>query len=393
MKILLIRSNPHDVNQAVPRTLEAASAVFDDLRVICWNHRGLPLGSRDQCNDVPVLRFNFSLRYPGWRRIVRAVIGILWFQAWALGHILSYRPRVVQAFDFYAVLPAVLGRLLTGCKVVYDIRDPLALSFAFSPVLRRIVYAVDWCIMGLSSAIVVPDESRIDYLGRWGRRRPLVVVLNTCHDQLHRLDETTGYEPPPPGKVRIAFLGYIASSRGADMLLAACAGEDSFVEVWAAGSCSPAELEEQFKRSPGARWLGKCGWLDSLAIARSSSAVWIVYDPSVEVNRMAAPNKLYEALMLGTPVVLSEGMAQAHWVRREGLGLVIRYNDPVRLIEALTALRDPQALEQMRRRCRDYFLRHPTLERELKKYRRFYTRLLGASGAKRTMMQETTYRS
>ena len=43
---------------------------------------------------------------------------------------------------------------------------------------------------------------------------------------------------------------------------------------------------------------------DAMARMEASDAVALLYDPSVVANRYAAPNKFYEAMMIGRPVAL-----------------------------------------------------------------------------------------
>ena len=371
---VFVRANPHDVNQAIPRALEAARGQFDRLVVLCWNHKGLAANDAQVLDGVEIRRFGFVMNGPG----VRAVIGIVLYQLWALRQILVLRPDVVQGFDVYSMAPSALGRLLTGCRCVYDMRDPFALSYDFSPLVRRAAYCADWILMGLSTAFIVPDESRIPYLGRWGDLRPIAVIKNTCHDRLKQVESMSLEDvPPKDGRVRIVYLGYLAYSRGANDLLTLSRDPQVATEVWLAGSCSPPELEAQFKASPNARWWGKCSWMKSLVLTRSSDLTSILYDPKVAVNRIAAPNKMYESLMLGTPILVAEGMLQAELVRREGLGYVVPYGDVQALKKVVADLSDPDKAKRMRQRCREYFLKHSSLAGELDKYRAFYRRLSG----------------
>lgn len=408
MTLVIIRANPHDINPAIPRALEASRGSFDRTCVLCWNHMGLPLTDSDTVEGVPILRFNLRLSGFG----LRAVVGVLWYQLWVLGHLLRLRPRVVQALDLYSMVPAAVARLLLGCRLIYDMRDPFALSFDFSAVARKTAYAIDWLLMGLSTAFVVPERSRVPYLGRWGRsRRAVAVVLNTCHDALARA-RAVEIEPVAPhpkrqaaaevaenaertgrGKkrtkkaaagsglpVRIAFLGYVAESRGLRSLLDLCRQADSPAELWVAGTCSPPSLQDELQACPNVRWWGRCPWLKCLALIREADVVAILYDPKVAVNRMAAPNKLYESLMLGRPVLVAKGMELGDWVQREGLGYVVAYNDVAALKTVVQSMADRHERSRMQQRCRSYFLRHLTLDRELEKYRAFYRARVGRGG-------------
>ena len=52
-----------------------------------------------------------------------------------------------------------------------------------------------------------------------------------------------------------------------------------------------------------------------------------VYDPSIRNHRYAAPNKFYEALMLGKPVIMCRGTGFADVVEDNEIGICIDYSE------------------------------------------------------------------
>ena len=50
------------------------------------------------------------------------------------------------------------------------------------------------------------------------------------------------------------------------------------------------------------------------------------YDPSVENYRYAAPNKFYESLMLGKPVIMARGTGMSEIVEDNAIGELIEYS-------------------------------------------------------------------
>jgi glycosyltransferase involved in cell wall biosynthesis len=51
-----------------------------------------------------------------------------------------------------------------------------------------------------------------------------------------------------------------------------------------------------------------------------------MYDPQVPNHRYSAPNKYYEAAMLGKPIVVAAGTGIDELVRRDGSGYVSEYS-------------------------------------------------------------------
>jgi glycosyltransferase involved in cell wall biosynthesis len=79
-------------------------------------------------------------------------------------------------------------------------------------------------------------------------------------------------------------------------------------------------------------------------IAQTAMADLVValYDPRIPNNQYASPNKLFEAMMCGKPILVSEDTSMAGIVRKENCGLVIPFGDVERITEAIKGLKsDP----------------------------------------------------
>ena len=50
-----------------------------------------------------------------------------------------------------------------------------------------------------------------------------------------------------------------------------------------------------------------------------------IYDPEIENHRFAAPNKFYESLMLGKPVMMVKNTGMSQVVVENDLGVLIEY--------------------------------------------------------------------
>ena len=51
-----------------------------------------------------------------------------------------------------------------------------------------------------------------------------------------------------------------------------------------------------------------------------------IYDPAIENHRFAAPNKFYESLMLGKPVIMVRGTGMSEVVEDNSIGELIDYS-------------------------------------------------------------------
>ena len=73
-------------------------------------------------------------------------------------------------------------------------------------------------------------------------------------------------------------------------------------------------------------YYGRIPYAQTIALERECDVMCAIYDPSVPNHYYAAPNKFYEALSLGKPLLMAKHTGMASIVEEYGLGEVIDYN-------------------------------------------------------------------
>lgn len=375
MRMVFARSHYYNSTPAIPRALEAGRGIFANVRILAWNRRKRDLPKSMRVEDGARVE-HFTLTAPP--RSAGIVLVSILFEFWIFFRLLFMRFDAVQACDIFCALPAAIVCRLTGRKMIYDIRDPWAVSLKYPNIINKAVYAVDWCAMGMAHAFVVPTSRYISYMGRWGKTKPVLEIPNTCHDWLDRLPSLEGrLAPKRPGYVRLAYLGYLVNGRGGDWLLEFVSDDANKTELVVAGDSGRAEIQERLRQTPNVHYLGHVPYAEALAAMHESDATTLLYDPDHEINRILDPTKFYDAMMLGRPVIASRGMSRSSTVEEHGLGYAVPHGSDAALREAIESLRDEAEVEEMRTRCREYYLRHYPLDQFIGNYRDFYRRLAG----------------
>ncbi len=370
MKLLFVRSIPHDSTEAIPRAIEATRGMFTEVQILCWDRSGIGLAAHEVLDGVTIARFLNSAP----RRSARLLCLLLKYQLWVYRELRRLRPDIVQALDFESVLPSALFCKTNSKTLIYDIRDPLALTAGIPCAVRLAVQLLDYLAIWASAGVVVPHEDRLRYLGPWRHKRRVVVIPNMCPDILDQV--AAGEERPPNAPVlTLAFLGHLAATRGG-LLLVDLAHRERWVRVLAAGTCRDHALLETLMKTERIQWLGRVPRLEAVRLLWRAAAVALLYDPSVPVNRVAAPNKFYEAMMVGTPVIVCRGTNLAKEVEANMLGFTVNYGDSQELRAALSSLRDPGTLQAFRTRCRSYYLTRCCMTEVLGRYRAFFDDLV-----------------
>lgn len=57
----------------------------------------------------------------------------------------------------------------------------------------------------------------------------------------------------------------------------------------------------------------------------SCCAIFSLYNPAIEINKLAASNKVYDAMMLGIPVITNKEVINSKFILENKIGFVINY--------------------------------------------------------------------
>jgi glycosyltransferase involved in cell wall biosynthesis len=161
-----------------------------------------------------------------------------------------------------------------------------------------------------------------------------------------------------PPETRIAlYQGYLKENRSLDVLVRAARFLPStLVLVLMGNGASKAGLEALIAAEgvgERVRLLDAVPYAELLAWTASADLGLIIFSPDASLNvRYSLPNKLFEYLMAGLPVLASELPAVNEILNRYGVGATVSTLDPEAVAHAITAmLADSAGLAEMRRRA------------------------------------------
>ena len=278
------------------------------------------------------------------------------------------------------VLPVVrsAAKRLKG-RFVYDVADyhTEAARLSRMPWLVREVVRRrerDWA-RDASGFLAVSEPVADLVVRRWGVPRP--TVLWNC-PPAWRPDHP---EPLPSDRIRTAtgieaerpivlYQGGFSIDRGVEELIAA-ATEPRLMELGAAvvflgyGRLE-THIADAAAAHPGRVYLLPAVRPDDLMPWTASADVCFVGQPPRTLNqKLNLPNKLFESIMAGVPVVVSEGNEQCRLTRAEGIGVCVDIDDPAAIAAACADLLSAPLHERraLRAHCRAVALERYTWER------------------------------
>ncbi len=256
-----------------------------------------------------------------------------------------------------------------GCRgrVVYDVIDAILDSNNYqnvpTPVLARYRRKEAGWVRRVD-AVVTVNEALADHCHRlWPFRERPTVLLN-CQPRwtppAERPDVIRQATGLPAERRIVLFLGKLGRQRGLEMAAEAVARLPDAALVML-GSVVNREWDAAlWAKSADPRFAGRHVVLpavhpDEVRLWAASADVSVIAVPANSLNqRLSTPNKLWESLAAGTPVVIGKDLeVMRAIVEADGLGAVADPADPDDLARALAEVLDqpPAAYSAMRDRC------------------------------------------
>ena len=268
------------------------------------------------------------------------------------------RPDVVHAHDAAMLLPGLVGARLAGALLVYDSHE-LATSVPYRErAWTAFVAAVERLVVPRCDAVITVSDGIAHRLrARYRLAADPTVVRNVCELELSGgggLRERMGLNADVP---LILHQGAPAPARGCEVLIAAL-GRLPGVHLAFLGDPTGGYGERLGRLARAADVAGRVALLGSVPLpellahtAEADVGVTLLQD-TCENHRLALPNKLFEYIAAGVPVVASDLPETRRLVEAYGVGWCARPDDPAALAEvlqdALGHRHDPALEERLR---------------------------------------------
>ncbi|MBD3167057.1 glycosyltransferase [bacterium] len=276
------------------------------------------------------------------------VPGVARFMRYIRWKLQQLRPDVTLVVNDEYTLPFAAGYLPRSRFVAVDMHDSIGMRVLgpgakLRPLFRRLSELGLRAMDGLVE--VTPERLQ------WHRYRPPVTAV--VHNS-PPYEEVTAEKGLP--KKFVYVNGNLEDNiHGVEAVLAAVDRVEG-MEIVSTGKTVGPFVETVFRRHPKVHHLGKVHPDRLLPIAKAATAMYCHYSP-VRLNYVyGAPNKLYEAMMVGTPVLINAENQAKSMIEEHGFGLISPYNDVDALARDLRRLRDGDpAVEQAAQRAREVF--------------------------------------
>jgi glycosyltransferase involved in cell wall biosynthesis len=347
--VLMLLTNAYDPD---PRVRNEALALLDmgcRVRLFAWD-RDLKAPRRECMEGVEVERvFLRSVHGRGTMQIVFYAVlylKMLW-KGWRTPF------DIVHCHDL-DTLPLGFVLAMLRCKpLVYDAHEsfPDMISRNVHPlVVRGLVWLENFMIRRTDLLITVGEKLR-EYFAARGARRTVVVgnwkrlsEYSRTHEQNLEVRQRLGI---PADALVVVYITNLLKDRHIEELLHAI---DACPDIWLIiGGKGTLEnvVRQQAAKTPRVVYTGFVRADDVPVYTCAADVVYYGFDSDNPNARFSAPNKLFEALAAGRPLITGNFGEIGDVVRKGGCGIVLSEYTEQQIQNALSVLRDPQVRQQM----------------------------------------------
>jgi glycosyltransferase involved in cell wall biosynthesis len=350
-RVLFCRSNPIAPDPRVEKEARCLNGAGYSVTVLGWDRSGLlPVG--ESIGNVQVIRLRIR---SGYARGLMNLIPLLRWQCQLLSWLIRSRGRydLIHACDFDTILPALIYRALFKKKVVYDIFDFYADHLRATPQwIKRLIRSVDyWAINGANAVILADDSRRMQIVG--SRPKRLTVIYNSPED----------ISPNPPQTstsgdttLRISYVGLIQVERGLLQVLEVMRRHPKWKLDLAGFGGDEVTILDKAKDLANVKWHGRIPYHVSIELSANADVLFALYDPGIPNHRFSSPNKVFEAMMLGKPIIVARNTNMDRIVEKADAGLVVEYGDVAALEKAFLRMEnEPDYRLQLGRNSRHVY--------------------------------------
>lgn len=376
MRVLMLVSSPFITDPRVYNEARTLVKAGYGVTVVAWD-REKNTQVRQELDGIDIFRLRIPVPFKyGVAKVPWHTLHLASWQCEVYRKSLGLNRQTPFSFihcNFLDTLPVGIA-LKRKLKVplVYDSRDiygymmqatfPVWIASMFSRMEKRLIAKAD-------RIIVVNEPMKCYFEGI--ENKPITIIMN-CKELVNQ-----EYQPTGNSKLTLLYIGTLHRTRPLERLLnvvkelpgVACIiggiGQPEYIRM----------LQEEASRSDNISFIGRVPFDEVLTLTQRSDAVFYLLEPSNMNYRIATPNKLFEAMVCGRPIICTRGTYCGEFVEREEIGLAVDYDEDT-LRDAIIRLRDdPELRERLGRNALRAAITKYNWQREEEKLLELYAAL------------------
>jgi glycosyltransferase involved in cell wall biosynthesis len=335
LQIVITRSNPISPDPRVEKVGRALIGAGYSVVALGWDRTAL-LPDIENRNGVPIHRLRIRAKFGKGIGNLPYLLRWQWgLWRWLIIHRAEF--NMIHACDFDTIIPAIFMKMFFGKRVIYDIFDFYADHLRATPTaIKTIIRHIDLWAIGRVDAIILVDDSRKKQVSQ-AKPHLISIIYNSPEDILNKKAEI---QSVITGELHMAYIGLLQVERGLlEMISVLMKHPEWYLDLAGFGGDEDRILVAA-KEFPNIHWYGRVSYEQALQLSASADVLFATYDPKIPNHKYSSPNKIFEAMMLGKPVIVAKGTNMDRIVREAECGCIVPYGDVPALEQAIQSLAD-----------------------------------------------------
>ena len=326
-RVVLLRSNPVQPDPPVEKMADTLLEMGMQVDILAWDRTQ----KNNSCHTeqfpsgtAQVTRFGIPATYGARWATLKAFFRFEWnLLAWLKKNRKNY--DIIHSFDLDTGIVAWFSSKLYRKKLVFHILDAYADTHFFQDsMLKRLVHKMEMVLIHAAEATLICTEERKAQMINSKPKR-LEIIHNTPNDSGEKATEQFDLQESK-AEVKIAYVGTQCQGRGIEELLGAVAQDPRFeLHIGGYGPLDDT-IRSAAQQCDRIHFYGRLPYAQTLALEQQCDLMVALYDPALPNHRYCAPNKLYEALMLGKPLLMCENTGWNQLFKEQKIGCLISYS-------------------------------------------------------------------
>ena len=342
MKVILVRSRA--IDPSIQKYAESLAHAGFDVTLLLWDRKNqIPSGNSKNYAihcfklDAPYDSLSVILYHPLW-------------MMYEFIFLIKNSADVIHACDLDTLYPAILAKFIKKSYLCYTIFDFYSenLPSIVPDLLKKIIAYLEKAGIQFTDVLFLVDEARIPQI-KGAKIKKIEYIYNTPQEKVNsgKIPELNKKN----GEIIIFYAGSLDSERVRSIKMIIEAVRDiKDIKLIVAGTGQDQNIIEKIAANPGnnIEYLGWISYEEVISFTYKSDILFAFYDPSLPNNRLASPNKLFEAMMCSKPIIVNNCTSMADIVSDEKNGFVVPYGDIAQIKEAIINLiNDPSLREKL----------------------------------------------
>ena len=343
MNILMLLSNEYRPDPRVRKEALTLHEAGHTVTILCWN-RSLKVPDHQDDGGVAIERVRTN-QVDGMLGLA-ANAPMFFVRAYLRSRSLEF--DAVHCHDYDTLMLGTLISRLRHVPLVYDSHEWYSkmVEVDLPDPICQLIERTESLLLSSCDAVIAANDAIAEHLRASGAT-DITVVMN-CIDLPPDADRDAYRDKD---RISLFYGGQLEPGRFVDEMMQAVRADPGCILVIAGNGRRVQAVKRAAVASERIQFLGYIPQEQVLENVSRCDAVVCLMEPSNGNNAIGTPNKMFEAMAYGVPVIVTAGTHSGDLVTRLDCGVAVEYSVNG-LLSAISLLKDPNARRRMGRNGR-----------------------------------------